>query len=95
MRPGTRNQIFRKPMGSYTSGSEFALSDPALERHYSVIEVAKLWGLSENTIRRMFTGEPGVVEWGGEESRFKRAYKTMRIPESVVQRVHRRLAKTG
>jgi hypothetical protein len=28
-----------------------------------VIEVAKLWGLSENTIRRMFTGEPGVVEW--------------------------------
>jgi hypothetical protein len=95
MRPDTHNQIFRKPMGSYISGSESALSDPALERHYSVIEVAKLWGLSENTIRRMFTGEPGVVEWGSEESRFKRAYKTMRIPESVLQRVHRRHARTG
>ena len=95
MRPDTRNQIFRKPMGSYTSRSESALSDPALERHYSVIEVAKLWGLSENTIRRMFTGEPGVVEWGSVESRFKRAYKTMRIPESVLQRVHRRHAKAG
>jgi hypothetical protein len=43
----------------------------------------------------MFMGEPGVVEWGGEETRFKRAYKTMRIPESVLQRVHRRLAKVG
>jgi predicted transcriptional regulator len=82
-------------MGSYTSGPEYALPDPALERHYSVIEVAKLWGLSENTIRRMFTGEPGVVELGSEGSRFKRAYKTMRIPESVLQRVHRRHAKAG
>ena len=93
MRPDNRDQIFGKPMGSYTSRSEYALSDPALERHYSVIEVAKLWGLSENTIRRMFTGEPGVVEWGSVESRFKRAYKTMRIPESVLQRVHRRHAR--
>ena len=79
-------------MGSYTSGSEYSPPDPALEKHYSVIEVAKLWSLSENTICRMFTGEPGVVEWGSEESRFKRAYKTMRIPESVLQRVHRRHA---
>jgi hypothetical protein len=87
--------MFRKPIGSYRSGSECSLQDPALEKHYSVIEVAKLWGLSENTIRRMFTDEPGVVEWGSEESRFKRAYKTMRIPESVLQRVHRRHAKAG
>jgi hypothetical protein len=87
--------MFREPMGSYRSGSEYSLQDPALEKHYSVIDVAKLWGLSENTIRRMFTGEPGVVEWGNEESRFKRAYKTMRIPESVLQRVHRRHAKAG
>ena len=82
-------------MGSQRSGSEDGRQDPALEKHYSVMEVAKLWSLSENTVRRMFMGEPGVVEWGGEETRFKRAYKTMRIPESVLQRVHRRLAKVG
>ncbi len=75
--------------------SVFPSTDTALERHYSVLEISKLWGLSENTIRRMFTGEPGVVEWGSEEARFKRAYKTMRIPESVLQRVHRRLVKAG
>lgn len=94
MRPDTRNHIFRKPMGSQRSSLD-DLQVPALEKHYSVTEIAKLWGLSENTIRRMFMGEPGVVEWGGEETRFKRAYKTMRIPESVLQRVHRRLAKVG
>ncbi len=27
--------------------------DPALERHYSVREVAQFWGLSGNTIRRI------------------------------------------
>ena len=81
-------------MGSQRSSLD-DLQVPALEKHYSVTEIAKLWGLSENTIRRMFMGEPGVVEWGGEETRFKRAYKTMRIPESVLQRVHRRLTKVG
>ena len=72
---------------------EPAPGDPALERHYSVNEIAKSWGLSGNTIRRMFENEPGVIEWGSAESRFARGYRTLRIPESVMQRVHRRLRK--
>jgi hypothetical protein len=67
--------------------------DPALERHYSVNEIAKSWGLSGNTIRRIFEKEPGVIEWGTTESRFSRGYRTLRIPESVMLRVHRRLRK--
>lgn len=63
------------------------------EKHYSVSELARLWGLSPKTIRRLFSEEPGVVEIGTEESRSRRVYKTRRIPESVVQRVHRRLRK--
>lgn len=59
--------------------------------NYSVSELAHLWQLSEKTIRRMFVDEPGVVKWGHEEKCFKRAYMTLRMPESVVQRVHRRL----
>ena len=66
-------------------------SDPALEKHYSVLELAQMWGLSEKTIRRIFNNEPGVVKWGHEEGRFKRGYVTLRIPESVIQRVHRRM----
>jgi hypothetical protein len=63
------------------------------ERHYSVKELAELWNLSDRTIRRMFVGEPGVVEWGACESRMKRGYKTIRIPESIARRVHRRLRR--
>jgi hypothetical protein len=77
------------------TGPEGCRPEPALEKHYSVTEIAKLWGLSENTIRRIFSNEPGVVEWGNGEDRFRRGYKTIRIPESVLQRVHRRLSKAG
>ncbi len=69
------------------------IGDPALERHYSVNEIAKSWGLSGNTIRRIFEKEPGVIEWGTAESRFSRGYRTLRIPESVMMRVHQRLRK--
>ena len=68
---------------------------PVFEKHYSVRELANLWNLSDRTIRRMFVGEPGVVEWGACERRMKRAYKTLRIPESVARRVHRRLRKAS
>lgn len=63
----------------------------SIEKHYSVSELAKLWKLSETTIRRMFETEPGVIVWGTGEARFKRKYRTLRIPERVVARVHRQL----
>jgi hypothetical protein len=75
-----------------TEGAEpRAFFDLANEKHYSVVELAKLWALSERTIRRMFENELGVLCWGSSERRFKRGYKTLRIPETVVLRVHRRL----
>src|SRR5579862_1763001 len=80
---------------SSTIAKKRLAGDIALERHYSVCELAQLWGLSEKTIRRMFVDEPGVMKWGHEEGRFKRGYMTLRIPESVVQRVHRRLRQVG
>jgi transcriptional antiterminator len=60
----------------------------ALERHYTVGEIAKMWGLSEKTVRRMFEDEDGVLQWGVSEQRHRRGYITMRIPESVLLRVH-------
>lgn len=60
-----------------------------LERHYSVGEIAERWGLSEKTIRRMFEDEEGVLQWGSPETRRKRGYVTLRIPESVMLCVHR------
>jgi hypothetical protein len=62
------------------------------ERHYAVNEVADLWNLSPDVIRKIFEREAGVLVIGdGQGSRAKRRYTTIRIPESVLQRVHRRL----
>jgi len=67
------------------------MHDTANEKHYSIIEVSKLWGLSQKTVRRIFENEPGVIVWGRPETRRKRGYRTIRVPESVLLRVHRRL----
>jgi hypothetical protein len=63
------------------------------ERHYSVAEIAEMWNLSVDAVRKIFQNEPGVLVLGDQGSTIKRRYTTLRIPESVVQRVHRRLTK--
>ncbi len=61
----------------------------ALERHLSVQDLAQVWGLDESTIRRLFQDEPGVLKIGkAARHDGKRDYVTLRIPESVVRRVH-------
>jgi hypothetical protein len=69
--------------------------DLASEKHYSVAEIAKLWALSEKTVRRIFEREPGVISWGSEEAMHKRGYRTLRVPESVFIRVHRKLRRAS
>jgi hypothetical protein len=63
----------------------------ALERHYTVSEVASLWNLSEDSIRRIFRDLPGVLKLNSPEKVHKRGYCVLRIPESVLQRVHAEL----
>ena len=61
------------------------------ERHLSVEELAALWGMSEDFVRRLFVKEPGVVVFFNHQPG-KRVYRTLRIPESIALRVHRRMA---
>jgi len=63
---------------------------PALERHFSPDALAEVWGLSADTVRRLFEREPGVLVIQRGKSSGRR-YRTLRIPESVAARVHRRL----
>jgi hypothetical protein len=60
------------------------------ERHYTPQELANLWGVDPETIRNIFREEPGVVKIGNNNK--KRSYVTLRIPESVAERVHQRLS---
>ena len=58
------------------------------ERHWSVAEIAALWNLSEDAVRKLFSTEPGVIVIGRRIKGTKRRYTTLRIPQSVVERVH-------
>ena len=61
----------------------------AMERHYTVKELAALWKLSANTVTRIFREELGVLKIGrGRPRRGRRSYTTLRIPESIVHRVY-------
>ena len=61
----------------------------AFERHFTPKELAAVWALDETTIRRIFIGQPGVLKIGKSERRDgKRDYLSLRIPQSVAQRVH-------
>jgi hypothetical protein len=63
------------------------------ERHYSPADLAKAWSVDVETIRNLFREEPGVMKIGEKAPRHKRPYLTLRIPESVAVRVHKRLSE--
>lgn len=59
------------------------------ERHYTVEEVGKMWNLGNDSVRRIFRNVPGVLVLGSDNSkRGTRRYETLRIPQSVLDRVH-------
>jgi len=62
------------------------------EKHYTPAELADLWGVSVQTIRDLFKSEDGVLKIGSDGTRNRRAYKTLRIPYSVAERVHTKLS---
>lgn len=60
------------------------------EQHYTVSQIAEWWAVAENTVRRAFTLEPGVLKISNRRSlTSKREKVTLRIPASVYDRVYR------
>ena len=64
--------------------------DSTFERHLSVEELAELWAVSVDFIRKLFLHEPGTIVFFHQRPG-RRVYRTLRIPESVAARVHRRM----
>jgi hypothetical protein len=62
------------------------------EQHYTPVELANIWKVSPQLIRKVFYDESGVLLIGEPSRRvgkkLKRSYLTMRIPHSVAERVH-------
>jgi excisionase family DNA binding protein len=76
-------------------GKKPPVNDAAFERHYTVKEVPELWHLDAKMVRKIFANEPGVVSLGSGESRYRRPYRTLRIPESVMLAVHHRMRRVS
>lgn len=62
------------------------------ERHYSVEELAEMWQMSDDFVRRLFLRESGVVAFYNQRPG-RRVYRTLRIPASVAERVYRRMSR--
>jgi hypothetical protein len=62
------------------------------ERHFSPAELGELWNLSADTVRRMFESEPGVLVFENPVRSSSRRFRTLRIPESVAERLYSRFS---
>ena len=60
------------------------------ERHYSIRDLAELWNLSEDSVRRLFHNVSGVLVFRRYRPG-RRTYRTIRIPESVALRVYQEM----
>jgi hypothetical protein len=85
-KPRTKSRTKAKP--SSTAKPALGVSG----HHYSPVELAEAWGVSVQTIRDLFKSEAGVLKIGKSGTKYRRPYFTLRIPEEIAQRVHRRLS---
>ena len=79
--PAQKSSNDRKKKTKGTRGEDF----------FTVAELATKWNLSEDVIRKEFENEPGVLKLA-RARKGKRAYKTLRIPAEVAERVRRRMS---
>ena len=63
------------------------------DKHWSAAEVAEQWGISTDLVRDIFKDEDGVLIVERPGTRTKRSYSTMRIPESVLERVYNEMSR--
>jgi hypothetical protein len=61
-------------------------SGTLLPKCYTVKDLALEWRLSTDAIRRRFADEPDVIVIANSKPE-KRPYRTLRIPQSVIDRV--------
>jgi DeoR/GlpR family transcriptional regulator of sugar metabolism len=60
---------------------------------YTVSELAAMWKVSDDTIRRIFAGENDVILISSVTAK-RRKKQTIRIPAAVAERVWNRMRKT-
>jgi hypothetical protein len=62
--------------------------DTTFEKHYRIAELARLWGIGRETLRKLVKDDPGVIKIRMGRKRANTFYS---IPESAAKRIHTRL----
>ena len=64
------------------------VDNATFEKHYSIEQLAELWELGRETVRKLVKDDPGVMK---VRMGRKRAHTSYRVPESAARRIHTRL----
>ena len=65
------------------------LSDNStFEKHYGIGDLARIWGLGRETVRKLIKDDPGVIKIRMGR---KKAHTFYSVPESAAKRLHTRL----
>jgi hypothetical protein len=68
------------------------VENTTFEKHYRVGDLARLWGLGRETVRKLVKDDPGVVKIRMGR---KKAHTIYSVPESAAHRIHTRLLNGG
>jgi hypothetical protein len=58
------------------------------ERHYRIGELARLWAIGRETVRKLVMEDPGVIKIRMGR---KKTNTTYSVPESVAEKIHQKL----
>lgn len=67
------------------------IENTTFEKHYRIGDLARLWRLGRETVRKLVREDPGVVKI---QMGRKKAHTIYSIPESAANRIHTRLLNT-
>jgi hypothetical protein len=88
-----RKQVQSIGEAASTAGRHCGAQDSSFaEKHYRVSDLAELWGLGRETVRKLVKDDPGVVKI--RQGR-KKAHTTYSVPESAARRIHTRLLNSA
>ena len=61
------------------------VENTTFERHYRIGDLARLWGLGRETVRKLIKDDPGVIKIRMGR---KKAHTIYSVPESAARRIH-------
>jgi hypothetical protein len=67
---------------------DLQVENATFEKHYRIGELARLWRIGRETVRKLVMEDPGVIKIRMGR---KKAHTTYSVPESAAERIHTRL----